>query len=645
VELPLVAAGQPQAIPSFSSGVDVVQFTVTVLDKDRHPITGLAADDFEVLVDGKPKPLAAFAAVTLPDEAPNAEARVPPIPVDVQTNELPSEGRVVIIVLDRSTPTGHPMRAARDAANGAIDRLGPADLGAVVFTARGMKRYSQGLTADRTRLHAAVAAALIGAGEEPGEKIPIAAGMDKGTNAAAAAEGGSSGGGAAGPPAARAEKPANRMPLASEADSGECYCGVCVPDGLTALAQMLSRAPGRYKSVLFIGSDIALSSRDPASQCAAVIQPARERLSRALDVANVRVDAIDPRGLEPLGGAAELGAPVGVSEQRVNQFRQSSLAVLPEYTGGRLIMNDNRPAEKVGAIFDESRSYYVLALARDTAAAGVKENRRQIKIVVKRADATVRSRSMYFVAGSEAVARPSANAAASALSGLLPRSEFPLQLNLVPWFSADGAPEVHVLLAAPTGLGSRLDALIGAFDNSGDPVGTLLQQHLNVPAAARAAGASFQWTSVLTPPPGRYEVRAGVATPDGTRAASVYGDVDVPDVAKLGLAMSGIVVKSGGAATVQRTFGPGATIGLSFQVAHAGTDLAKVTVRYSLSDAAGQALEDVAVPHDRAAAASAAVDVYDIGVRVPATRGQYVVMIGVTDGHKPLERRVLFTVR
>ena len=48
----------------------------------------------------------------------------------------------------------------------------------------------------------------------------------------------------------------------------------------------------------------------------------------------------------------------------------------------------------------------------------------------------------------------------------------------------------------------------------------------------------------------RYEVRAAVATADGTRAASVIGYTDVPDVQKNGLVLSGILVKSAGEATI-----------------------------------------------------------------------------------------------
>jgi hypothetical protein len=150
VALVFVAAtivASQQEVPRFRGGVDVVQFTVTVLDKDRRPVTGLTPADFAVLVDGKPRPLAAFAAVTLPGDTSVANTAAPLVASDVQTNQLPPEGRLVVIVMDRSTPGGQPMQAARAVANAAIDRLGPADLGAVVFTAAGLLKYSQGITA------------------------------------------------------------------------------------------------------------------------------------------------------------------------------------------------------------------------------------------------------------------------------------------------------------------------------------------------------------------------------------------------------------------------------------------------------------------------------------------------------------------
>jgi len=55
--------------PTFRATVDLVHFGVSVLDKQGKPITGLTADDFEVVENGKPQSLKYFAAGS-PEEAP-----------------------------------------------------------------------------------------------------------------------------------------------------------------------------------------------------------------------------------------------------------------------------------------------------------------------------------------------------------------------------------------------------------------------------------------------------------------------------------------------------------------------------------------------------------------------------------------------
>jgi VWFA-related protein len=607
-----IAAVSQQEIPRFKSGVDVVQFTVTVTDKDRHPISGLAASDFEVLVDGAPRPLAAFAAVTLPADPSVATTSIPPVAPDVLTNQLAPEGRLVVIVMDRSTPDGQPMQAAHAIANAAIERLGPNDLAAVVYTGRASRKYSQGLTADRARLHAA--ANLLSVGElhaAPGAPSLAAAIASHGAPQ-------------------KVDQLDRSVPLASEENSGECNCGVCVIDSLTALAKALTGAMGRQKSILFVGSDIAIAVdvRDATSRCAAYIYPARDKLTRALAAANVTFHVIDPRGLE--------AAP--------SFFRQQSLEVLPDYTGGRTVLNNNNPQDAIGPIFDESRSYYVLAVARDAAVAGGAD-RHQIKISVKQSGAIVRARNLYFAADPKTEPTPAGTRLAAALKELLPGGDFTLQMNLVAQFAADGSPDVRVLLAADSAIAGKLDVVIATYDRVFTLVGTPLKQRLDVPPGAVAGGATFQWTSVLKPPPGEYEVRAAVATADGKRAANVIGYIDVPDAKKEEVALSGIIVKSGGAATVRRDFAAGDAVGLSFQVAHAKGESAEVAVQYLLKDERGRPIANATVPHERAVRVAPGVDGYDIGVRLPAGPGRYVVTIEASDGRRAARREVPLRVR
>ena len=47
--------------PTFSSGIDLVHVSVTVLDRDGQPVTDLDAADFELLEDGELQQVAYFA--------------------------------------------------------------------------------------------------------------------------------------------------------------------------------------------------------------------------------------------------------------------------------------------------------------------------------------------------------------------------------------------------------------------------------------------------------------------------------------------------------------------------------------------------------------------------------------------------------
>jgi Ca-activated chloride channel family protein len=60
------SAREPQAIAQFASGVQVVEVYASVTDDKGEPVTGLTAEDFEVLEDGEKQKIGAFAAGEFP---------------------------------------------------------------------------------------------------------------------------------------------------------------------------------------------------------------------------------------------------------------------------------------------------------------------------------------------------------------------------------------------------------------------------------------------------------------------------------------------------------------------------------------------------------------------------------------------------
>ena len=121
----LAASGEPPRAqtPSqtFRTGVDLVQVDVTVLDHDRRPIRDLTEADFTVLEDGKPRPIAAFTPVELPPPDPEPPAKwMLNVRSDVVSNDISHEGRLVVILMDRSIRTSDSVWAKR-IATAAVD--------------------------------------------------------------------------------------------------------------------------------------------------------------------------------------------------------------------------------------------------------------------------------------------------------------------------------------------------------------------------------------------------------------------------------------------------------------------------------------------------------------------------------------------
>jgi VWFA-related protein len=642
MQSPSGQAGRPQ----FRAGVELVQIDVSVLDRERRPVTGLTASDFTLLEDGVLKPIRAFTAVRIPARAEPPERRAGAITVhpDVATNRAGNEdGRLVVILMDRSIPTGQPTVAARQIATAAVESLGPNDLAALVSTSGGVP---QNFTSDRARLIDAIDQRDWSTRPSPEqEAIPTLGKYD---------------------------------PLAD----GRCLCGLCVLDTVTRVAEALQHAPRRHRMLLFVGNSLIFQSgpraprQDPG--CGGRLDDAQRRMTDALTHSHVTVHSFDPGGLAGVGANTRAGAPGGKPgdsrSRRWDQLRtditdllteQGSLHVLPDLTGGRTILNTNGPAQLVPDVFAESAAYYVLAFEPGTPG---RDGDLRIDVRVARPGVTVHTQRHYL---GPARARPAASGASApspldaALHGLLPNAARPLTLAVAAFagaFNSD-APRHTVIVnvdvrgfAEPGETSIPLEFAVGAMDPTGRQM-ALARQSATISFAPATPNGPPE-TNIQTQlelRPGDYELRVAVRDPARDVVASVFAPVVVPRFDEATLTLSDVIVQTaghGGAAqaipqpTTRRLFERGEQVRGLIQI-YQGTGrthpLRPVSVRTRILDDAGRPVRDqlmrVGENDFSSRTAGVAVDMSDL----PA--GAYVLIVEAALEDQRAGRSIPFAVR
>ena len=508
---------QEPSAPTFRASTDLVDVDVSVLDRDRLPVRGLTAGDFTVLEDGQPRPIVAFSAVALPPRVQPPARWMADVAPDVLDNDLQREGRLVVILIDRSI-NFEDLPATQRFAEAVVDQLRPGDLAAVAYSTFGVP---QNFTADRQRLLAAIRQPLVG------------------------------------------------LPAADGGAPSVCRCGACSLETIAGVAEALAPVRQRRKMLLVIGSNISIQS---SGACSANLNPARERAFRALDAGNVTVYAFDPGGLPTLSASADYRAAAGDRRRRMaNLTRLGNLMTLPDRTGGRLLADPVRPADRVAEIFRESDAYYVLGFQPAHPEPDGRFHR--IRVRVNRPSTTLQARRGYYGGLVSAVAAGRTDdedggvepalgpGLRGAVSGLWPKGDIALSIAAAPLAAPDLSggvvaavvkvrqdiddsvpPDVATALAA--GEPTRVNVFTGAFDRQGRALAST-RQTVSV-TAHRTAPRSFEYEVVsrLDLPAGRYELRTAVEDTRLGRSGSVYTYVDVPDYRREPVALSGLLLTS-----------------------------------------------------------------------------------------------------
>ncbi|MEO5820056.1 MAG: VWA domain-containing protein [Vicinamibacteraceae bacterium] len=571
----IVSSQEPQAPtdgPTFRVGTRLATIDAVVVDDKGQHVTDLRPEDFEVVErgkkqavrqalyvqvigpDGRPVPQPTLGGAAAPDTpGPAAEtARARPLAGGSGLASATRSGRVLAIVVDDLGLSHESTAYVRQMLNRYVDtKVAPGDLVAIIRTAGGVGTLQQ-FTTDRRLLHAAI------------DRVRYSLQSRSGVAAFDAVV----------PASSTALVSGKGLPID---DLREEMATAGTLGALEYVLRGIEALPGR-KSVVFVSEGFNLGVRD------AKVSRTWQAFTRVMDRANragVVVYSMDARGLQTTGMSAEddpqtpkmsMPGSTGTSgadiretitnagrDRRKDLFdSQDSLVYLAQQTGGFAVLNTNDLTAGMMRVVDDTRGYYLLGF--DTS---IPVNDRwdpnDIHIRITRPGLTVRARRGLFGPAEKDRARDTAPADPLVAATLSPFSTGAIDVRLTTLFAHDGKAGSYVrslFFIDPAGLTfvdgadgrkeADLSMLLMAIGDNGQPVGQLrLQVPLRLDEDAyrllRQRGLLYS-ARLPIKDAGGYQIRAAVQDDRSKAIGSGAQFVEVPQVGKDRVALSGVVM-------------------------------------------------------------------------------------------------------
>ncbi|MDX6497135.1 MAG: hypothetical protein QOG23_395 [Blastocatellia bacterium] len=576
----LIAQTAPQNPSQTKPGEDevvrvstnLVQIDCVVTDKDGKQVSDLRPEDFEIFEDKRPQPISAFSYVSTDNSHSSSPSTPPPLSVKNAPPLPPSPlrrdqvRRTLVFVVDDLALSLQSFEAVRSGLKKFVDaQMQPGDLAAIVRTSGGAGAL-QRLTADKRQLYAAIDKAHWNVGNNRAgvrifgpKNLGDAAISRKGTLLAL-----------------------NNIILSLKAlpgrksllfftDNFEMFQN---PQDLAIGAKPIPQ-PGELSERLTRDSD-AGDRMDYPNQIAA--------LAQASSQASVVIYGLDARGLVYTGPTAADSSPTGnivtgdpgaqlVSgswmRDTLNERNgallatQQSLQQLAHQTGGFAIINNNDLGKGIGRIVDDLKGYYLIGYRPSETTFAKRSGRtpyHAITLKLNRPGLHIRSRTGFYGVPDEAIkkAGPSSKIEQLVASLESPFAAPDVRLQLTTLFG--NLPQtsfvrtlVHIDMRdltfkdQPDGWHQAdFDVLASSYGENG-----LIADYLSRTETVRARGKTYANLlryglnyNLLVPikKSGPYQLRAAVRDSATDRIGSAYQFIEVPELKKGRLALSGIAI-------------------------------------------------------------------------------------------------------
>lgn len=577
-----VVSGQqpqnPQEPDVVRTNIELVQTAITVLDKKGHFVEGLQRDQFELMVDGKPRPVTFFERVAA-GSARERELATLGNPNDVAPSPatpLRIPGRTIVFFIDDLHLSPDSMNRTRMMLQHFLNREMSSRDNVAILSASGQVGFLEQFTNNRAVLDAALARLIprpydargysYGNSTKMTEYMALAIDAGKSDNKVLDFYVGECMKGAS-------TFKKTRMALALIRASCETQVKNSARailmqaasitqntyNSLESAMRSLGRAPGR-KLAFFVSDGFLL---DAGPRAATV----RDKLDHVIDAAQragvvvytihaqglVNSSFHDPGNNKPMDPAGRLDI-ASTGELEANQ---DALHAIANDTGGRALRSTNFFDRWVSNVLDETSNYYVLAWRPEKDEEKVQKFRHVKITIVGQPELTVRAPRGY-------VEGPRFETAAATEKSKSPKTpDTELRDALSDFYPAGGLPTLLSLtyLNTPTNglvvtssmeiLGSGVSygsdgkatiKLAGVVLNDKGKIASTFKNQLNIdPPKAGASDAIFyNHHTPLTP--GIYQFRVAARDEKSGRVGSAIQWIVIPDLTKTQLTLSSVLL-------------------------------------------------------------------------------------------------------
>ncbi|MGH9968667.1 MAG: VWA domain-containing protein [Pyrinomonadaceae bacterium] len=543
---------------------NLVQVDAVITDKKGKPVADLQPDEIEIREDGRPQKITNFSYVSLESFDAARPERVerqldktaPPIPpVRLRPEQV---RRTIALVVDDLGLSFESTYSVRQALKKFVDQqMQSDDLVAIIRTGGGIGALQQ-FTSDKRQLYAAI------------EKVKWNF-AGRGQISAFAPIGAEP---AVGMPGANASDRDSEGQAGEDIDQfREDLFAVGTLGALNYIVRGLRELPGR-KSIVLLSDGIRIFNASDPSRSFRILTALR-RLTDLANRASVVIYTMDARGLQYVGltaadstsGMSPDQVEQSLSDRRSQLFEsQNGLNYLAQHTGGLSIRNSNDLTGGIRRVLEDQRGYYLIGYRPDDSTFDTVSGRRKfhkLSLKVNREGKfNVRMRNGFFgITDEEAV--PVRRTPQEQLLGALtsPFGAAGVHLRLTSLFAND--PKLGSFMRSLLHVRARdltftdgpdgwhkatFEILAITFGDNGTVVDQINRIH-TIRAKEKIYDRILKDGFVynLTVPlkkPGAYQLRTTLRDEVSERVGSATQFVEVPDIKKNRLAVSGILVRA-----------------------------------------------------------------------------------------------------